>query len=85
MSTFRSAIAAKLKELKVGTSHTSAYVKQMRTFYDELFALSNGTEAAGGVLLVLTLILPENRLSFFYKSLYPFFCICGAKAFSKGL
>ena len=50
MSTFRSAIASKLKELGVSPSHTSAYVKQMRIFYDELFALSTGTEAAGGVM-----------------------------------
>ena len=50
MSTFRSAIASRLRELGVGTSHTNAYVNQMRTFYDELFALSNGTEAAGGIM-----------------------------------
>ncbi len=50
MAPFRAAIASKLKELKVGTSHTNVYVKQMRTFYDEIFALSNGTEAAGGVM-----------------------------------
>lgn len=50
MATFRSAIASKLKELGVSTSHTSAYVNQMRKFYDEIFALSQGTEAAGGVM-----------------------------------
>ena len=50
MATFRSAIASRLKELGVGSNHTAAYVNQMRTFYDELFALSKGTEAAGGVM-----------------------------------
>ena len=43
MAVFRSAIASRLRELGVGTSHTAAYVKQMRTFYDELFALSKIT------------------------------------------
>ena len=50
ISTFRSAISSRLKELGVSSSHTNAYVNQMRKFYDELFALSHGTEAAGGVL-----------------------------------
>jgi len=50
MAPFRSAIARRLKELGVGSNHTAAYVNQMRTFYDELFALSKGTEAAGGVM-----------------------------------
>ena len=50
MATFRSAIASRLKDLGVSSSHTNAYVNQMRTFYDELFALSKGTEAAGGVM-----------------------------------
>ena len=45
-----SKIASKLRELGVSPSHTSAYVNQMRIFYDELFALSKGTEAAGGVM-----------------------------------
>ena len=50
MSTFRSAIASRLKELGVSSNHTNTYVNQMRLFYDELFALSKGTEAAGGVM-----------------------------------
>ena len=50
MATFRSAIASRLKELGVSSNHTNAYVNQMRIFYDELFALSKGTEAAGGVM-----------------------------------
>jgi hypothetical protein len=50
MAPFRSAIARKLKELGVSSSHTNAYVNQMRKFYDEVFALSQGTEAAGGVM-----------------------------------
>ena len=37
MSTFRSAISRKLKELGVAQSHTNAYVKQMRDFYDEIY------------------------------------------------
>ena len=37
MSTFRSAISKKLKELGVAQSHTNAYVKQMRDFYDEIY------------------------------------------------
>jgi hypothetical protein len=41
MSTFRSAIAKKLKELGVESSHTDAYVKEMRLFYDELWKGSN--------------------------------------------
>ena len=41
MSTFRSAIARKLRDLGVETSHTDAYVKEMRAFYDELWKGSN--------------------------------------------
>ena len=41
MSTFRSAIARKLRDLGVETSHTDAYVKEMRAFYDELWKASN--------------------------------------------
>ena len=50
ISTFRSAISSRLKELGVAPNHTAAYVKQMRTFYDEIFSESHGTEAAGGVM-----------------------------------
>ena len=50
MAPFRSAIASRLKDLGVGSNHTATYVNQMRKFYDELFALSHGTEAAGGVM-----------------------------------
>jgi hypothetical protein len=43
MASFRSAVASRLKELGVSSSHTAAYITQnsslMRTFYDELFAL----------------------------------------------
>ncbi len=52
MSTFRSAISSRLKDLGVSSSHTNAYVNQMRIFYDEVFALSNGTEAAGGYYVI---------------------------------
>ncbi len=48
---FRSAIASRLKDLGVSPSHTNAYVNQMRKFYDELFTLSNGTDAAGGGIM----------------------------------
>ena len=37
MSTFKSAIAKRLRELGVAQSHTNAYVKQMRDFYDEIY------------------------------------------------
>ncbi len=37
MSTFRSAIAKRLRELGVESSHTDAYVKEMRVFSDELY------------------------------------------------
>ena len=50
MSTFRSAIASKLRQLGVGTSHTAAYVKQMREFYDEIYAFHHGGDAAGGAM-----------------------------------
>ena len=50
MSTFRSAISSRLKDLGVSSSQSNAYVNQIRTFYDELFALSKGTEAAGGIM-----------------------------------
>ena len=50
MSTFRSAISKKLRELGVDSSHTSAYITKMRKFYDELYAASNGGDPAGGVL-----------------------------------
>ena len=50
MGTFRSAIAKKLRDLGVDTSHTSTYVEKMRDFYDEIYAASKGGEAAGGVM-----------------------------------
>ena len=50
ISTFRSAIAKKLKELGVESAHTSTYVNKMRLFYDEIYAASNGIEPAGGVI-----------------------------------
>ena len=49
MGTFRSAIAKKLRDLGVDTSHTATYVEKMRDFYDEIYAASKGGEAAGGV------------------------------------
>jgi len=50
ISTFRSAIAKKLKDLGVSPSHTSTYVNKMREFYDELYAFSNDVQSAGGVM-----------------------------------
>jgi hypothetical protein len=50
ISTFRSAIAKKLKDLGVESSHTSTYVTKMRKFYDEIYAASNDIEPAGGVM-----------------------------------
>lgn len=50
MAPFRSAIASKLRQLGVGTSHTAAYVKQMREFYDEIYAFHHSADAAGGVM-----------------------------------
>ena len=50
MAPFRSAIASKLRQLGVGTSHTAAYVKQMREFYDEIYAFHHGVEPAGGAM-----------------------------------
>ena len=50
ISTFRSVIAKKLKELGIDPQHTTTYVDKMRRFYDELYAASHGGEAAGGVM-----------------------------------
>ena len=41
MGPFRSAISKKLKDLGVESSHTNAYVSQMRAFYDVLWDGSN--------------------------------------------
>ena len=41
MGPFRSAISKKLKDLGVESSHTNAYVLQMRAFYDGLWDGSN--------------------------------------------
>ena len=48
--TFRSAIAKKLKELGYDTRDTNVWTEKMRRFYDQIFAESQGTEAAGGVM-----------------------------------
>jgi hypothetical protein len=50
IGTFRGAISKKLRELGVDSAHSTTYVNKMRTFYDEIYAASNGTEAAGGVI-----------------------------------
>ena len=50
VGTFRSAIAKKLKELGIDPQHTATYVEKMRKFYDEIYAASNGGEAAGGIM-----------------------------------
>ena len=50
MGTFRSAIAKRLKDLGVASSHTTTYVKKMREFYDELYSFSNDIQPAGGVM-----------------------------------
>ena len=49
ISTFRAAIAKKLRDLGVDPQHTTTYVDKMRKFYDEIYAASHGGEAAGGV------------------------------------
>jgi hypothetical protein len=50
IGTFRSAITKKLRELGVDSAHSTTYVNKMRTFYDEIYAASNGIEPAGGVM-----------------------------------
>ena len=50
IGTFRSAITKKLRELGVDAAHSTTYINKMRAFYDEIYAASNGIEAAGGVM-----------------------------------
>jgi hypothetical protein len=50
ISTFRSAISKKLREMGVEPSHTSTYVTKMRAFYDEIYTASHEIEAAGGTM-----------------------------------
>ena len=40
----------KLREIGVEPSHTTTFVTKMRAFYDEIYAVSHGIEAAGGVM-----------------------------------
>ncbi len=50
MALVRSAIASKLRELGIGTSHTAAYVAQMREFFNEIYAFHHSADAAGGAM-----------------------------------
>ena len=44
--TFRSKISAKLKELKVDSTHTNAYVKNMNEFYKTIYEAEHEIQPA---------------------------------------